>query len=67
MHSPGGTASYRGAPAGTARRCIVPVLRQPRVEFLPPELASLLGTFIIFVTFGYPMRRLVIFRVPQRG
>ena len=39
----------------------------PRVEFLPPELASLLGTFIIFITFGYPMRRLVIFRVPQRG
>jgi putative flippase GtrA len=38
-----------------------------RVEFLPPELASLLGTFIVFVTFGYPMRKLVIFRVPERG
>jgi putative flippase GtrA len=39
----------------------------PRVSFLPPELASLLGTFIIFVTFAYPMRRLVIFRVSRRG
>jgi putative flippase GtrA len=38
----------------------------PRVHFLPPELVSLLGTFIVFITFAYPMRRLVIFRVPDR-
>jgi putative flippase GtrA len=38
----------------------------PRVQFLPPELASLLGTFIVFITFAYPMRRLVIFRVPEQ-
>jgi putative flippase GtrA len=29
-----------------------------------PELVSLLGTFLVFVTFAYPMRRLVIFRLP---
>jgi putative flippase GtrA len=39
----------------------------PRVSFLPPELASLLGTFIVFITFAYPMRRLVIFRVHEHG
>jgi putative flippase GtrA len=37
----------------------------PRVVFLPPEVTSLLGTFIVFVTFGYPMRKLIIFRVPE--
>jgi len=30
----------------------------PRIVFLPPEVTSLLGTFIVFITFGYPMRRL---------
>ena len=39
----------------------------PRTPNLPPELASLLATFIVFVTFGYPVRKLLIFRVPQRG
>lgn len=30
---------------------------------VPPELLSFAGTFLVFVTFAYPMRRL-IFRVP---
>ena len=34
----------------------------PRVTFLPPELVSFVGTFIVFVTFAYPVRKLVIFR-----
>jgi putative flippase GtrA len=38
----------------------------PRVKFVPPEVISFLGTFIVFITFGYPMRRLVIFRIPER-
>ncbi|MET0594583.1 MAG: GtrA family protein, partial [Polyangiaceae bacterium] len=38
----------------------------PRIHFLPPELVSLLGTFIIFATIGYPLRKLVIFKVPDR-
>jgi putative flippase GtrA len=29
-----------------------------------PELVSLFGTFLVFVGFAYPMRRLVIFRLP---
>ena len=37
----------------------------PNVHFLPPELVSFLGTFIVFVTFAYPMRRLVIFKLPD--
>jgi putative flippase GtrA len=36
-----------------------------RVTFVPPELLSFVGTFIVFVTFAYPMRRLVIFKVPN--
>jgi putative flippase GtrA len=36
-----------------------------RVSFVPPELLSFAGTFIVFVTFAYPMRRLVIFKVPN--
>jgi putative flippase GtrA len=39
----------------------------PRVTIVPPELTSLLGTCIVFLTVGYPIRRLVIFRVPERG
>jgi putative flippase GtrA len=39
----------------------------PRVHFVPPELVSFMGTFVVFVTFGYPMRKLVIFRVPNPG
>lgn len=37
----------------------------PRVPILPPELVSFLGTFVVFVTFAYPLRRLVIFRLPD--
>ncbi|HEY4104723.1 MAG TPA: GtrA family protein [Polyangiaceae bacterium] len=40
----------------------------PKVVFLPPELVSFIGTFAVFVTFAYPMRRLVIFKLAeQRG
>ena len=35
-----------------------------RVHVVPPEVLSFAGTFIVFVTFAYPMRRLVIFKVP---
>jgi putative flippase GtrA len=35
-----------------------------RVHFAPPEALSFAGTFIVFVTFAYPVRRLVIFKVP---
>jgi putative flippase GtrA len=34
----------------------------PRVTFLPPEIVSFIGTFIVFVTFAYPVRKLLIFR-----
>lgn len=34
------------------------------VRSLPPELVSFLGTGLVFVTFAYPMRRWVIFRLP---
>ncbi len=37
----------------------------PRITFLPQELVSFLGTFVVFVAFAYPMRKLVIFRVPD--
>ncbi len=36
------------------------VRRLPRV---PPELLSFVGTFLVFVAFSYPVRRLVIFRL----
>jgi putative flippase GtrA len=36
-----------------------------RVERVPPELLSFAGTFVVFVSFAYPMRRLVIFKVPS--
>ena len=36
----------------------------PRLTAVPPELVSFLGTFLVFVCFAYPMRKLVIFRVP---
>ena len=35
-----------------------------RVHFVAPELLSFAGTFLVFVTFAYPVRRLVIFKVP---
>jgi putative flippase GtrA len=37
----------------------------PRVHILPPEVVSFVGTFVVFVTFAYPMRRLVIFKLPD--
>lgn len=37
----------------------------PKVTFLPAELVSFVGTFVVFVTFAYPMRRLVIFKLPD--
>jgi len=38
-----------------------------RVHFAPPEILSFAGTFIVFVTFAYPVRRLVIFKVPTEN
>jgi len=37
----------------------------PRVPGIAPELVSFAGTFLVFVTFAYPMRRLVIFKLPR--
>ena len=37
----------------------------PRVHGIAPELVSFAGTFIVFVTFAYPMRKLVIFKLPS--
>jgi putative flippase GtrA len=37
----------------------------PRIHVVPPEIVSFLGTFIVFVTFAYPMRHLVIFKLPD--
>lgn len=34
------------------------------IHGVPPELLSFVGTFLVFVTFAYPLRRLVIFKVP---
>jgi len=34
------------------------------VRGLPPELVSFLGTGLVFVGFAYPVRRLVIFKLP---
>ena len=36
----------------------------PRVHGVAPELVSFAGTFVVFVAFAYPMRRLVIFKLP---
>jgi putative flippase GtrA len=41
-------------------------LLAPRLTSVPPELVSFLGTFLVFVGFAYPMRKLVIFRLPER-
>jgi putative flippase GtrA len=38
-------------------------LLAPRLTALPPEIVSFLGTFIVFVAFAYPMRKLVVFRL----
>jgi putative flippase GtrA len=34
------------------------------VPGVPPEILSISGTALVFLTFAYPMRRLVIFRLP---
>ena len=39
----------------------------PRVHGIAPELVSFAGTFLVFVTFAYPVRRLVIFKLPSQG
>jgi len=39
----------------------------PRVHGVAPELVSFLGTFIVFICFAYPMRRLVIFKLPHEA
>src|SRR5262245_56949461 len=31
----------------------------PRLSFIPPELVTFVGTFLVFVGFAYPMRKLV--------
>lgn len=36
-----------------------------RIHGVPPELLSFLGTGLVFVAFAYPVRRLVIFKVPH--
>lgn len=40
-------------------------LLMSRLAFLPPEIVSFLGTGLVFVLFAYPMRRLVIFKLPD--
>jgi putative flippase GtrA len=35
------------------------------IHGVPPELVGFMGTGLVFVTFAYPMRRLVIFRLPH--
>lgn len=35
-----------------------------RLSFLPAELVTFLASFVVFVGFAYPMRRMVIFRMP---
>jgi putative flippase GtrA len=35
------------------------------IPSVAPELLSFLGTFLVFVSFAYPVRRLVIFRLPE--
>ena len=37
----------------------------PRVPGVAPELLSFFGTFVVFMSFAYPVRRLVIFRLPR--
>jgi putative flippase GtrA len=37
----------------------------PRIHTLPPEIVSFMGTFLVFVCFAYPMRKLVIFKLPD--
>ncbi len=36
----------------------------PRLDAVPPEIVSFIGTFVVFVLFAYPIRKLVIFKLP---
>ena len=36
-----------------------------RIHGVPPELVGFIGTGLVFITFAYPVRRLVIFRLPH--
>jgi putative flippase GtrA len=36
------------------------------VQGVPPELLSFAGTFLVFIGFAYPVRRWVVFRLPDR-
>jgi len=38
---------------------------EQNIDGAPPELVSFAGTFLVFIGFAYPMRRLVIFRLPR--
>ena len=35
------------------------------VPGVPPELLGFLGTFLVFISFAYPVRRWVVFRLPE--
>jgi putative flippase GtrA len=37
------------------------------ITFVPPEIVSLLANFIVFVTYHYPVRAGVVFRVSRRA
>lgn len=37
----------------------------PRITGVPPEIVGFLGSFLVFVGFAYPVRKLVIFRLPE--
>ncbi len=41
-------------------------LLAPRMSTLPPEIVGFMGSFLVFVSFAYPVRRLVIFRLPEQ-
>ena len=38
----------------------------PRVPGVAPELVSFAGTFVTFVAFAYPVRKLLIFKLPEQ-
>jgi putative flippase GtrA len=37
---------------------------EQNVPRFPPELLSFAGTFLVFIAFAYPVRRLLVFRLP---
>lgn len=51
---------------GFALNLLVFRLLVTRVAFLPPEVSSQIANFVVFVSFCYPLRAFVIFRVPGR-